>query len=289
MKKNYFLKVLALAVVAMISTFAISCSEEDLSINGGDVDFPEIPELAKPIASLAISVVDFNNGETLQYEIKDVSSSIGQTITIPCPTIEGYTTANNINVAVPAIEKGQAIVIPVTFYVANINTEFQKILDKFNGKLPIDPTVNSVIIDCKLDATGHLEMANNVITNTTGDVEKMTISLPYKSGYKYRGNETTISRSLSVDDFKDFDFNDATKTYELTIPNNSRVTFRATQEFIPVEFTLENGEIVKLWEAGVTTFEYEIELLSHGHDHGHGHGHGSGNAGGGIGGDNAGE
>ena len=145
MKKNYFLKVLALAVVAMISTFAISCSEEDLSINGGDVDFPEIPELAEPMASLAVTVVDFESRETLKYEVIDVSASIGQTITVKCPTIEGYTTANSVNVAIPAIKKGQAIVIPVTFYVVTIESAIYEILEELDGSLPVDSNFESVI------------------------------------------------------------------------------------------------------------------------------------------------
>lgn len=288
MKKNYFLKVLALAVVAMISTFAISCSEEDLSINGGDVDFPEIPELAEPMASLAVTVVDFESRETLKYEVIDVSASIGQTITVKCPTIEGYTTANSVNVAIPAIKKGQAIVIPVTFYVVTIESAIDEILEELDGSLPVDSNVESVIEEISASAKGELEMIDNVITNTTEEAVEMTISIPFVSGYKYRGDATTISsRSLTEKDFRNIDFEKVTETYKFTIPSQTRIAFIPTQIINPVVLTLSNGEVVNLWEAGAVDLSYKSESLSH--DHGHDHGHGSGNAGGGIGGDNAGE
>ena len=61
MKKTSFLKGLTMAAVAMVCAFTTSCSEEELKIQGGTIEIPEVPELAAPVASLAITVLDFEN------------------------------------------------------------------------------------------------------------------------------------------------------------------------------------------------------------------------------------
>ena len=177
MKKNIFLKGLTLAFVALVGFFATSCNEEELNINGGEV---EIPELAAPVASLAMTVLDFENGEVLKYEVINISEYIGSNYTAKCPVIEGYTTAKDIIVAVPNISKGQAVVIPVTFYIVPLGSALQDAIDTLGGVLPTDPEAEIIETELEASATGALAMEDGVITNLSEVAVEMEIMIPQK-------------------------------------------------------------------------------------------------------------
>lgn len=128
MKKTNFLKGLAMAAIALVSVFTTSCSEEELSINGS-----KPVELAPAKVQLAINVVDLENSKTLAQTIEDVTAKMGTTYSVACPNFaekSQYTTTKNIEVQVPTIEKGQAVIIPVTFYVVSLNSALKDAIDR---------------------------------------------------------------------------------------------------------------------------------------------------------------
>ena len=280
MKKTNFWKGLAFAAVALFGVFATSCSEEELKIQGGTIEIPEVPELAAPVASLAITVLDFENTEVIKYEVKDISNKIGQSFELECPAIDGYTVANKVTITVPAIQKGQAIVIPVTFYVVPLGSAIQDIVDELGGSLPVDTEAEAVTEVLEATAKGGLAIdENGVMVNESDVAVEMEISIPYKSGYEYRGTETrSIASNLAT-------LTPETKIHKMTITvlPGTCVTIDATQEKTPVILTID-GVDYNLWFYGELQVKATAESLSHdgGHGHGHGHGHGSGNAGGGI-------
>lgn len=279
MKKTNFLKSLALAVVALVSVGVTSCSEEELKINEGTVQIPEIPELAEPVASLAMTVVDYESGSVLMYEVSDISAYIGGTYPASCPVIDGYTTAKSIAVNVPSIGKGQAIVIPVTFYVVSLDSAVKELIESLGGTLPVDPTEEVVKTELPVTATGGLAIEDGVITNTSEVAVEMEISIPYKSGYEYRG---VISRAISLEDLQRLTPTTLIHKMTITVPAQSCVTIVATQEKTPLILTIDEAEY-GLWYYEKLVVSVTADSISHGIEHGHGHGHGdSSNAGGGV-------
>ena len=278
MKKTNFWKGLAFAAVALFGVFATSCSEEELKIQGGTIEIPEVPELAEPVASVAITVLDFENTEVVKYEVRDISDKIGQSFALSCPTIAGYTVANDVTITVPSIQKGQAIVIPVTFYVVPLGSAIQDIVNELGGSLPVDPEAETVVEELDVTAKGALAIEEGVIVNDGDVAVEMEISIPYKSGYEYRSADSrSIASNLST-------LKAETKIHKMTITvlPGTCVTITATQEKTPVILTID-GVDYYLWFYEELQVKATAESLSHGgHDHGHGHGHGSGNAGGGI-------
>lgn len=274
MKKNIFLKGLTLAFVALVGFFATSCNEEELNINGGEV---EIPELAAPVASLAMTVLDFENGEVLKYEVINISEYIGSNYTAKCPVIEGYTTAKDIIVAVPNISKGQAVVIPVTFYIVPLGSALQDAIDTLGGVLPTDPEAEIIETELEASATGALAMEDGVITNLSEVAVEMEIMIPYLSGYEYRGAE---GRSLTENDL--MRLTPETKIHKMTITvlPQTKATIECKQEKIPVLLIIGEQEY-PLWQYGEINVKATSESTSDGTGHGHGHGHGGDNAGGG--------
>lgn len=280
MKKINFWKSLAFATVALVGVFTTSCSEEELKINGGTIDIPEftVPELANPIASLAVTVLDFENGEVLDYKLTDISTHIGKEYTVSMTPIDGYTVANDIKINVPNIQKGQAVVIPVTFYVVPLGSAIQDIVDELGGNLPADPEASSETIEeHSITASGALPIEDGVIVNDTDVAAEMEISIPYKSGYEYRSEEArSVAETLAT-------LKAETKIYKLTITvlPGCVATIETAQEKTPVILTIDGVEY-PLWFYGELEVKVAQESISH--DGGHGHDHGNNdNAGGGIG------
>lgn len=276
MKKTNFWKGLAFSAVALFGVFATSCSEEELKVQGGTIEIPQVPELANPVASLAITVLDFENTEVVKYEVKDISDKIGQSFSLACPAIDGYTVANNITISVPSIQKGQAIVIPVTFYVVPLGSAIKDFVEELGGSLPVDPEVEIVSVELEATAKGDLAInEDGVIVNDNDVPVEMEISIPYKSGYEYRGVETrSIASNLAT-------LKAETKIHKMTITvlPGTCVAIEATQDKTPVVLTID-GTDYNLWFYEDLKVKATAESLSHG---GHGHGHGNGgNSGGGI-------
>lgn len=271
MKKTNFLKGLAMAAIALVSVFTTSCSEEELSINGS-----KPVELAPAKVQLAINVVDLENSKTLAQTIEDVTAKMGTTYSVACPNFaekSQYTTTKNIEVQVPTIEKGQAVIIPVTFYVVSLNSALKDAIEDNEPIEDVEADAYEVEAELEFEGADDLEVEGNTLTNTTGETVTIEVEIPYLTGYKFR----TESKSI-VDDFVNLDFIELTEKVKVEIPDSYMVEINVTQDILPVLLpVIVDGQIVNvpLWEAG----EHKTEVIytSMGHDHGHGHGHGDGN------------
>lgn len=273
MKKTNFLKGLAMAAIALVSVFATSCSEEELSIKGAEPVKP-----APAVVQLAINVVDLDNSKTLAQKMEDVTTKMGTTYSVACPDFAGkdqYTTTENINVQVPTISEGQAVVIPVTFYVVHLNSALK---DAMENAAPVeDNSVPAKVEEPEATATGSLPIENNVITNEGDENVTVQVSIPYVSGYEYR----TSSKSIA-DDFQNLKFTNLIWKQDVIVPAGHMVEIVARQEIVPVILKVVVGEEVvevPLWEAKELVVNTLPTSIGHGHDHDHGHG--NGNAGGG--------
>jgi hypothetical protein len=81
--------------------------------------------LSDASATIYISVYDWATGSLLSYTSQSIEpSNVGviasQTVIVECPDIDGYVASNGASVEIPALGKGQSIVIPVTFYVLSV-------------------------------------------------------------------------------------------------------------------------------------------------------------------------
>jgi len=136
MKKVNFFKVMSACVAFAAVTFT-SCSEEDMTLQGpGNITIPEMPEspVIPATASVSVSVYSVStsdatsNGILLAVSSIDATENIGKTMTVECPAIEGYIVAPATTVAIPQLNEGQAVVVPVAFYVASEGTAEAEIL-----------------------------------------------------------------------------------------------------------------------------------------------------------------
>lgn len=274
MKKTNFLKGLAMAAVALVSVFATSCSEEELSIKGADVT---IPELAAPVATVSVSVVDFEKGALLQTTNVNASENIGGTLTVNCPSLEGFTTAKSVTITIPNIAKGQAIVIPVTFYVVPVGSAVEKFVEQLGGNLKVDESIE--LEDEVLEAPSANITANEegAFVNDGEEAIVLKATFSYYTGYELY----TEGKSISAADLAKLQPVLVTETYEYQMAPNTIITFDPTQEKEVVILPLDGAEY-KLVKYGKFDTGMKVTSIGHGHDHGHG----NGNAGGGEGNDN---
>lgn len=293
MKKTNFWKSVAMAAVALVSVFATSCSEEELKIEGVDPNHPELV-LPDAKASVSISVVDLENGTTISVTNIDATSSIGSNMTIECPANDGYTVAKPVTVAIPSIEKGQAIVIPVTFYVVTTESAFADL----NIQIDYENVNYDYVEEHELTFVDTNGWVDGVYTNETyQDVESILVCDNYYTGVKFetvesRAAETTVVDLLNlhlifnVGQYKELD----------VIPARTKFIHNKVYQKIHITngaILNDEGEAVVAFQtlvAGAVVREYALETIpepEHGHGHGHGHGN-SNNAGGGIG-ENVGE
>lgn len=274
MKKTNFLKGLAMAAVALVSVFATSCSEEELSIKGADVT---IPELAAPVATVSVSVVDFEKGALLQTTNVNASENIGGTLTVNCPSLEGFTTAKSVTITIPNIAKGQAIVIPVTFYVVPIGSAVDKFVQQLGGNLKVDESIE--LEDEVLEAPSANITANEegAFVNDGEEAIVLKATFSYYTGYELY----TEGKSISAADLAKLQPVLVTETFEFQMAPNTIITFNPTQEKEVVILPLDGAEY-KLVKYGKFDTGMKVTSIGHGHDHGHG----NGNAGGGEGNDN---
>ena len=274
MKKTNFLKGMAMAAIALVSVFTTSCSEEELSIKGADVT---IPELAEPVASVSISVVDFEKGALLQTTTENVSEKIGQSYDVKCPSLDGFTTAKSVTITIPNIAKGQAIVIPVTFYVVPVGSAVEEIVEQLGGNLEVDESI--VLEDEVLEAPTANVAANEegAFVNDGEEAIVLKATFSYYTGYELY----TEGKSISAADLAKLQPELVTETFEFQMAPNTIITFEPTQEKEVVILPVDGAEY-KLIKYGKFSTGMKVTSIGHGHDHGHG----NGNAGGGEGNDN---
>lgn len=302
MKKTNFLKVCAFAAVAL---FATSCSEETLDINGGSITVPEFT-LPAPTASISVTVVDLEAGKIVgKVTNVDATAAIGSTMTVECPANEGYTTAAAVEVAVPALANGQAINIPVTFYVvtlesaySNLNITWEKTLYETLEEKEV--ALSEVLIETE-------GWVNGMYKNTTNENIKAKFAYKELSGSEFveeyteevevdsKAAETTYEEILNAN--IKFQETKITKIVDVPAWNNYNIK-SAKRSFVNQVMVIkdEKGEPIYKFLINTcwgTTFEAELidnnpthdghDNTNNGHDNSHnGHGHGNGNAGGGI-------
>jgi len=300
MKKVNFFKVMSACVAFAAVTFT-SCSEEEMTLTAPDVIIPEMPEtpVIPATASVAVSVYSVSSEVTsgavlLAVENIDATANIGKTMTVDCPAIEGYIVAPSTTVAIPQLNDGQAVVVPVAFYVASEGTAAASILTQF--KDAENATVGEEIV--------LIEEEEETITND----KKRYITVPseklsYFSGIEYVGEtEKPESKAATAYEFvesvlKDTKFeNKELKTLEFFLNPYHQTTTTFSQVGNTVVYKIEfNGETyyAEFKKAGAaiwtmskhTVMEKYTHEWAHIHTHGHaGHDwlHGNSNAGGGI-------
>jgi len=313
MKKTNFLKGLALAAVALVSGFATSCSEEELSIKNNPVELPAAS------ASVSISVVDLEEGKLVgSVTTIDATASIGGTLTVECPANAGYTTAAPVAVSIPALQKGQSVNVPVTFYVVTLDHALAELIDNTYFTFPVDSEVESTTTPLAVAAKSD-NWNGYTVANTDEDVIRVWADYEYLSGWEFiseveaeeeteEEEETEVLAVSRAAETSIIDLIKLNKPAERTFYGNWDVnsmicmTSNANQVIFEGVAQLVNYDTQK----PVVTFvgkwySYSVlpteEVITHdaghdapthdGHD-GHDHG-GNSNAGGGIGGDSEGE
>lgn len=301
MKKTNFLKGLALAAVVLVGGFATSCSEEELQINGSDITLPAAS------ASVSISVVDLETGTLVGgITTQDATSAIGSTLTVECPANAGYTTAAPITVSIPALQKGQSVNVPVTFYVVTLESALAEWMKgKYYGMEQVgEPIETELSTSAFVNANGWV---NGVYTNDTDEDLTPAPTFKFKRafGWEYvseieeeteegsdviassRAAETTV-----VDLLKSHKFTEGNSGLDFDIDAMSIFTVKSLTQYynnvIMTWYDKETGEEVLKYNAkyaGDVWPETVQEGIGHdGHDGHNGHGHGdNNNAGGGIG------
>lgn len=280
MKKTSFLKGLAMAAVALVCAFTTSCSEEELKINGSQIVLP------KASATLTVAVVDLEAGQTLQVKTTDVTTAMGTDYQVACPAIEGYTTANSVTVNIPEVKDGQAVNVPVTFYVVKITSALQEIV----ASMKEVPGSEKVAAD---EAIAALNDAEDFINATAYDVDR-TAKFEIYTGEEFAGivAEGKVANTLEEILGAGMKFGKTNATVNITIAPWCQAVVKVNQEITTKEYTATyNGETktFTVKKAGNAYFSADYSVIpgkehefTH-NNHGHGHGHGStGNAGGGI-------
>ena len=279
MKKTSFLKGLAMAAVAMVCAFTTSCSEEELKINGSVIQLP------KAAASLTVSVVDLEAGETLSVKTTDVTSAMGTDYEVVCPEITGYTTAKSVTVNIPKVADGQAVNVPVTFYVVKLSSAYAEILasiDWANGKE----------VETAEEEIKALNDAEDFINETAYD-KKETAEFNILTDKEFIAIvESKAANTIAGVLGEMMKFQTKKATVDLLIAPWCQAVVKVMQKINIKEYTAEyNGktETFTAKEAGPAYFsavysvipgkEHDFAHNNHGHGHGHG---GSSNAGGGI-------
>lgn len=311
MKKTNFLKGLALAAVVLVGGFATSCSEEELQINGSEITLPAAS------ASVSISVVDLETGKLVGgITNQDATSAIGSTLTVECPANAGYTTAAPITVSIPALQKGQSVNVPVTFYVVTLDSALEEWMDGKYYTTTLDTDAEPTTVELK--TYNSYGWTNGVYTNDTDETLVAWENSPEFEYQRYYGwefdseieaseessSESEVVASSRAAETTVIDLLKAQKFYvydswtEFNISAQSIFTVKSVkQNFYKGTVTYyddETGEKVIEFKANIASyvmFDTEEKGIGHdGHDGHNGHGHGgNSNAGGGIGGDTAGE
>ena len=297
--------------LAAVTLFATSCSEESLDITQGTVTPTVLPD---PTASISVTVVDLEAGKIVgSVTTVNATDAIGGTKTVECPANEGYTTAAAIEVAVPSLAKGQSINIPVTFYVATLESALENFMDGVSTTIEAlddedavtEKTLSIADVIKKeenkeegwiLNEDGTISYENNTDNNLVAFMDAPVFFYDAMEGYEFvreveeavesKAAETTL---LDLIKTKKFGVYQGAESWD--IASWSIFTIKKfAQKFYLAQIKLENKEMGESVEfianvAGEVTFSTEAKEMELGHDGHNGHGHGnSNNAGGGIGG-----
>ena len=315
MKKTNFLKAFAMAAVVL---FAASCSEESLSIAGGNiVENPTV--LPEPTASVSVTVVDLEAGKIIGgISTVNATEYIGKVMTVECPANPGYTTATAVEVAIPSLSKGQSINIPVTFYVTTLGSALEEFLSDATVEVEAiegeEATTEEISILANKKENEENGWVNGVFTNDT-DINLVAwhnsplFEYTKKAGFEFVEEIVDSKAATTIADLlKLIEFETVTDNMSWDIAKYTTFAVKSiTQKFYLAKIKLENEDLDQSITfianvAGEATFKTEATKIEIDHNLGHedinnghvdnshnnshnGHGHGgSSNAGGGIGG-----
>lgn len=288
MKKKSFLggigAKLALAAVALTTVVFTSCEKEEFNVEPID----------QPAASAAIfaTVYDQTTGENLGTQTTTISAGEDGTIsshsvTVACPSFSSsdYLPVASIEVTVPNVEKGQMVLIPVTFYAQKIASAAQNVNTSVDESTVTPAGTETSATSDTYVGTGKPQEVQYEALMGTEIVNKSQIysyieTLVNQSRAMSNDNVITVLKAL-VDTYD----NMATTTFTTEVTVAEGVSFvlkpvtPITEYVMSISATVDNVIYtipnVKVREAGNTTAS--VEFLSH--DHGHGN---SSNAGGGA-------
>lgn len=291
MKKKSFLSgigaKLALAAVALTTVVFTSCEEESFNV--------EPIEQVPASATILATVYDQTTGEVLGTQSSTISAGengaiAAQTVTVACPFSSAeYLPVASIEVSVPAVAKGQMILIPVTFYAQKIGSAAQNVstskdeetIEKVDAK-KADSSQEYVGTGKPQEVEYNAWVGSQILNKT--EIYAYIETLVNNSRAMSNENVITVLKAL-VDTYDNMK-QETIKT-TVTIPAGDTFVFNPvtsmTEYVMSIRATVDNATYtipnVKVKEAGTT--DAGLEILSHSHDHGHGD---SGNAGGGAGG-----
>lgn len=277
---------LALAAVALTTVMFTSCEKEEFKV--------EPIETSPASATILATVYDQTTGEVLATKSTSIPAGEGgtiakQSVTVDCPSFENataYISVNSIEIEVPKVERGQIILIPVSFYALKIASAAQNITTSKDEVKPAAPATNN---------------PSEVYTGTgkpqTVEYEALVGTKVLNKAEVYTEIESIVNtRSMSNEDIiavlkalvNSYDNMDTKKiSIEVNMPAGTTFVFNPettmTEYNMSLTATVDGAEYIipniKIQEAGATNAN--LEILSHGHGHGHGNG---GNSGGGEGG-----
>ena len=291
MKKTNFLKAFAMAAVVL---FAASCSEESLSIAGGNiVENPTV--LPEPTASVSVTVVDLEAGKIIgDIKTENATEYIGKVMPVECPANPGYTTAAAVNVAIPSLSKGQSINIPVTFYVTTLGSALEEFLadatteiEAIEGEDAVTESVVSTSDAAKkainkeagwtLNEDGTISYVNETENNLVAYHDAPLFFVDAKSGYEFveevvesKAAETSL---LDLIKTKKFDVYETVNSWDIAKLSTFTIK-KISQKFYLAKIKLENKELGQSVEfianvAGALEFKTEATKIEIDHNLGH--------------------
>ena len=286
MKKVNFFKVMS-AVVAFSAMTLASCSEEKMTMS---VDIPNF-ELPAAKATVSVTVYDVETNTVLGVTSEDVTP--GTTATVECPAYEGYIIPQPVSVEIPNLVAGQVAVVPVTFFVATLESAAAEILAQIEEGEPEieegEPVVYSVVEKNESNKILHKDFNGTILTGAQ-----------FVSVAAVEGRAAATGAEFIEELFEEVEFEEVEKTFysywlnpwhEATLSNEQKMTTTLYEvEFngITYEVTLTVAgtyvatmKDIKVIEEYKHNWEHVLTHGHAGHDY-HGHGHGGENAGGGI-------
>ena len=295
MKKTNFLKGLTLAV--LVSGFATSCSEEELSIQNGSIKVPEYT-LPAATASVTVSVVDLEEGTLVgNMTTIDATAAIGDTLSVACPVNPGYTVADAVDVVIPAIKEGQAINVPVTFYVVTLESAYADLNISWTGTDYESITEKEATLADVITEYGE-GWKDNVFANETDEEVSTNVQYINYSGYEFvkeiTEDEVESKAATTYEDIlkHNLKFKKENWWHNFYVPGWNALTLKGVKyTYVNQKMAIKNdaGEIVYRFLVNVcwgATFDTVWENIAPEHDGHNGHDHGNGgNAGGGSGAD----
>jgi hypothetical protein len=316
-KKNFFgglYASLALATLGLTTVTLTSCEKESFNVSattGTTTTTPnvttQVVDLPDAKAIVSITVIDWSNGTVLATKTESVTP--GTEVTISCPDFTGkanYADVDDIKVSVPSLEKGQTIVIPVSFYVQSLESIAASgkgvVVEVAGAEAKSSNETEDVEIadDVKLSSVDRTDVViDNVITKAGQEIVNLSEVYAYidalfpetKAAYSNDQKKTILKAYVNTDNTG---IKDVAQSIKIdSVPANNEISVEVVTEYLTEEkllvynFSDEEAYSIPITLKSVVSSKPVVTLkdLSHSGDNSHdGHdGHGdSTNAGGGT-------